>query len=169
MSPYWLLWLDITFGSFSQIIWIPTCMPEEVLLCQRMSPILSLADMFLNVPGMGSSSDSNCSDWTSKREGWMRQWGKGGDHKKGVQTAEGMDGWQKREAAMTLCRVFAVKDVCNSAKKAVSKVTIWKSEDHHKYDTNGVWIEQLDSDTSSSQTWCTGMQQLGSARRRNLL
>ena len=39
---------------------------------------------------------------------------------------------------MTLCRVIAVKDVCNSAKKAVSKVTIWKSEDHHEYDTNGV-------------------------------
>ena len=39
---------------------------------------------------------------------------------------------------MTLCRAFAVKDVCNSDNKAVSDVTIWKSEDHHKCDTNGV-------------------------------
>ena len=39
---------------------------------------------------------------------------------------------------MTLCRALAVEDVCNSVKKAVSKVTIWKSEDHHKYDTSGV-------------------------------
>ena len=51
---------------------------------------------------------------------------------------------------MTLCRAFAVEDVCKSAKKAVSKVTIWKSEDNHKYDTYGVGIKQLERDTGPS-------------------